>query len=50
MRANQIEVPVGKATKKELIEVINQSANISMKYVLDASAERNGHTVLQLPP
>jgi hypothetical protein len=30
MRANQIEVPAGKTTKKELIKIMNQSANISV--------------------
>jgi uncharacterized ubiquitin-like protein YukD len=49
MRANQIEVPAGKTTKKELIKIINQSANISVKYVCDTMAERNGHRVLRLP-
>jgi hypothetical protein len=50
IRANQIEVPAGKTTKKELIKIINQSANISVKYVCDTMAERNGHRVLRLPP
>jgi hypothetical protein len=42
MCANQIEVPAGKTTKKELIKIINQNANISVRYRVSQKGRTNG--------
>lgn len=49
MRSNNIALPTGKMTKKDLLEVVKNLEHPT-RYIVDDLAAINGHTVLRLPP
>ncbi|XP_063899928.1 uncharacterized protein LOC135143917 [Zophobas morio] len=49
MRHNDIDIPAGKATKKDLLNCIKQ-LNMPKQYRIDQIAKEHGHIVLRLPP